>query len=167
MRRHQRWEIQRARRRSQAVEASRQRAALLRPLHLIPNAAELPSDEAVAGLGLLAYLPNELIMNILAHCTLHALLRLQQVNKIAREMIQLLPDIAYVSETAKGIMQRAKPAFRHFMSKILRITTYHGLRQLLLSKECESCSKQGGSFRMTRVKVLCDGCYGTKKVGGR
>ncbi|KAI0010065.1 hypothetical protein F4779DRAFT_616945 [Xylariaceae sp. FL0662B] len=159
MRRHGPWEIQRP--------AARQRVAILRPLRLIPNAAELPPDETVAGLGLLEYLPNEVIMVIFGQCTLHALLRVQRVNKIAQEMIQLLPDIAYVKDTVRGIMERAKPRFRQFMSKILRITTYNAIRQLLLSKECESCGGQGGSFRIVRVKVLCDRCFGTKKVRGR
>ncbi|OTA51966.1 hypothetical protein K449DRAFT_258445 [Hypoxylon sp. EC38] len=165
MYRHQ-WVQEQARRRRLAVEAARQRAAIERPLQIIPSQPEPISDDPITGLGRLAILPNEIIMIVFDNCSLRSLLRLERVNKAAKKFVSLLHDIVFVRETAQGIIQRAVPQFRTIMFTILKITTYHGLRQLLATYTCETCGKPG-SFRMVKVKVLCDECNTSRKLKDR
>ncbi|OTB04819.1 hypothetical protein M426DRAFT_320403 [Hypoxylon sp. CI-4A] len=153
------------RRRKQAAEAGRQRAAAERPLQLLTNTPNSVSNLPSAGLGRLAILPNEVIMMILNNCSLRSLIRLERVNKAAKQIANLLYDFPFVKETARGAIQRARPEYRHIMFKILKITTFRGLRQLLTTYDCELCRKPG-SFRMVKVKVLCENCY-MKKPGRR
>ncbi|KAI1134283.1 hypothetical protein F5Y05DRAFT_237194 [Hypoxylon sp. FL0543] len=161
MRRHP-WFQEQAHRRRLAVEAGHQRAAAERPLQLVSSPIEPISDVPVTGLGRLATLPNEVIMIVFYNCTLRSLLRLERVNRAAKKFVSLLHDIVFVRETAKGIIQRAVPQFRKIMFTVLKITTYHGLRQLLATYTCETCGKPG-SFRMVKVKVLCDECNTSKR----
>ncbi|KAI0112331.1 hypothetical protein F4776DRAFT_640906 [Hypoxylon sp. NC0597] len=160
------WVQEQARRRRLAVEAARQRAAIERPIQIISDPPEPISDVPVTGLGHLATLPNEIIMIVFDNCSLRSLLRLERVNKAAKTFVSLLHDIVFVRETAKGIIQRAVPQFRTIMFTILKITTYHGLRQLLATYTCETCGKPG-SFRMVKVKVLCDECNTPRKLKDR
>ncbi|KAI0596910.1 hypothetical protein F4775DRAFT_562403 [Biscogniauxia sp. FL1348] len=101
-------------------------------------------------------------MLVLAQCTLCTLLALLRVNRGAAELVRLLPRFVFVRETALVTILRASHLYRRFMARILRIVTYEGLRALLTGSECEGCGKAGAGFRMARVKVLCDGCYGRK-----
>ncbi|KAI1104832.1 hypothetical protein F4804DRAFT_306014 [Jackrogersella minutella] len=151
------WERQEALRRRQAAEAGRQRAAAERPLQFVISPTESTSDGAVTGLGLLAVLPNEIITMVFDNYTLRSLLRLERVNKAAKVFVRQLRDIAFVRETARGIIQRAVPYYRKFMFTILKITTYRGLCHLFTTYVCETCGKPG-SFRLVKVKVLCDTC---------
>ncbi|KAI0846499.1 hypothetical protein F5Y00DRAFT_243762 [Daldinia vernicosa] len=151
-----------ARRRRLAAEAGRQRAAAARPLQIITTESEPLAEVDVTGLGRLANLPNEIIMVVFNNCSLYSLLRLERVNKAAKTFVNLLQDIEYIKATAKGIIQRAVPHYRNFMITILKITTYHGLRYLLTTFTCELCGKPG-SFRMIKVKVLCEDCHSPRK----
>ncbi|KAF3070738.1 putative f-box domain containing protein [Daldinia childiae] len=153
-----------ARRRRLAAETGRQRAAAARPLQIITTESETESlsEVDVTGLGRLADLPNEVIMIVFNNCSLRSLLRLERVNKAAKTFVNLLQDIEYIKATAKGIIQRAVPHYRNFMFTILKITTYHGLRYLLTTFTCETCGKPG-SFRMIKVKVLCEDCHCPRK----
>ncbi|KAI1453163.1 hypothetical protein F4805DRAFT_444685 [Annulohypoxylon moriforme] len=160
------WHLEEHRRRMRAAEAGRQQAAAARPLRVIASPPRPISDVAVAGLGLLDTLPNEVIMIIFSNCTLPSLLRLERVNKAARKFTSLLDRIEYIRETAKGIVERATPSYRRFMFVILKIQTYQGLHHLLTSFICEKCGKPG-SFRMKKVKVLCDVCCSPSKLGDR
>ncbi|KAI1406797.1 hypothetical protein F5Y13DRAFT_9473 [Hypoxylon sp. FL1857] len=160
------WVQEQARLRRQAVEAARQRAAVERPLRMVSGPSVPVSDVPVTGLGRLATLPNEIIMIVFDNCSLRSLLRLERVNKAAKKFVSLLHDIVFVRETARGIIQRAAPQFRNIMFTILKITTYHGLRQLLATYTCETCG-QPGSFRMVKVKVLCDECNTPKRLKDR
>ncbi|KAI2468835.1 hypothetical protein F4781DRAFT_396504 [Annulohypoxylon bovei var. microspora] len=155
------WHLEEHRRRMRAAEAGRQQAAAARPLRVIAGPPQPISDVAVAGLGLLDTLPNEIIMIILANCTLRSLLRLERVNRAARKLVGMLYRIEYIRETAKGIVERASPPYRQFMFTILKISTHQGLCHLLTTYTCETCGKPG-SFRMKKVKVLCDICCSSK-----
>ncbi|KAK6955273.1 hypothetical protein Daesc_002905 [Daldinia eschscholtzii] len=150
------------RRRRLAAEAGRQRAAAARPLQVITTKPAPLSEADVAGLGRLATLPNEIIIMVFDSCSLRSLMRLERVNKAAKKFVSFLQDIDYIRETAKGIVQRAVSHYRKFMFTILKITAYHGLRYLLTTFTCETCGKPG-SFRMIKVKVLCDECQNSKK----
>ncbi|KAI1206521.1 uncharacterized protein F4807DRAFT_223301 [Annulohypoxylon truncatum] len=152
-----RWHVEERHRRMRAAEAGRQQAAAARPLRVIASPPQPVSDVAVAGLGLLDTLPNEVIMIVFENCTLRSLLRLERVNKAARKLVSLLDRIEYIRETTKGIIERAKPPYRQIMFTILKIKTYQGLHDLLTTFICEKCAKPG-SFRIKKVKVLCDSC---------
>ncbi|KAI0891327.1 hypothetical protein F4806DRAFT_309904 [Annulohypoxylon nitens] len=158
------WHVEEHRRRIQAAEAGRQQAAAARPLRLISGQPEPISDVAIAGLGLLDTLPNEIIMIVFDNCTLRTLLRLERVNKAAKKFVSLLDRIEYIKETAKGIIQRAKPPYLQIMFTIMKITTYQGLHDLFTTFICEKCRKPG-SFRIKKVKVLCDTCCSPPKLG--
>ncbi|KAI1382893.1 uncharacterized protein F4822DRAFT_422993 [Hypoxylon trugodes] len=157
------WNRQEDARRRAAAEAGRQRAAAERPVRPLINSSRSISDVPTNGLGQLAILPNEIIIVVFDNCTLRSLLRLERVNKAAKDFVNLLHDIEHVRETAKGIVQRAKPHYRKFMLTILKITTYRGLRYLLTNFTCETCG-QPGSFRMVKVKVLCDTCQSSRRL---
>ncbi len=144
---------------AEAMEAAQRRAAIIRPLESLPTPSVPASAEAVTGLGRLAILPNEVVMFVLRYCTLRTLLRFRRVNKAAGMMMRLLPDLAYVKITVEGILARATPIYRTVMTKLMAILTFNGLRHLLMSNKCEKCGKGGGSFQMTRVKVLCGDCH--------
>ncbi|KAI2602498.1 hypothetical protein GGR54DRAFT_644987 [Hypoxylon sp. NC1633] len=163
MHRHH-WHEEEANRRGQAAEAGYHRAAAQRPLRVITSPPVPFSDVPVSGFGRLATLPNEVIMVVFGNCSLRTLLRLERVNKAAKTFVSLLPDIVFVRNTAKNIIERAVPHFRKIMFTILKITTYNGLRQLLTTYTCEVCGKPG-SFRMVKVKVLCDGCHSNRRRG--
>ncbi|KAI1798663.1 hypothetical protein F4811DRAFT_547685 [Daldinia bambusicola] len=150
------------RRRRLAAEAGRQRAAAVRPIQTITTGPAPLSEVDVAGLGRLATLPNEIITMVFNNCSLRSLMRLERVNKAARKFVSLLQDIDYIRETARGIIQRAVSHYRKFIFTILKITTYQGLRYLLTTFTCEACGKPG-SFRMIKVKVLCEDCHNSKK----
>ncbi|KAI2611355.1 uncharacterized protein GGS25DRAFT_192405 [Hypoxylon fragiforme] len=151
-------------RRRSAAELGRRRAAAQRPLRVTPNTSDVP-NVPITGLGRLDNLPNEVILLVFTQCNLRSLLRLERVNKAAKKLVALLPGLPFVRSTAKGIIEHATPPFRHIMFTILKITTYCGLRHLLTTYECEVCDEPG-SFRMVKVKVLCDKCN-SKKLGGR
>ncbi|KAI1631973.1 hypothetical protein F4809DRAFT_657045 [Biscogniauxia mediterranea] len=134
----------------------------LRPVASPPLPGRSVPAAAVAGLGRLALLPNETIMLVLAQCTLCTLLALLRVNRAAAELVRLLPRFALVRETALVTVLRATRLYRRVMARILRMVTYEALRALLTGSECEACGRAGAGFRMARVRVLCDGCYGRK-----
>ncbi|EMR68626.1 putative f-box domain containing protein [Eutypa lata UCREL1] len=140
------------------MERAQRRAAIIRPLASLPTPPVAASAEAVAGLGRLAVLPNEGVMIVLQHCSLQTLSRARLVNKAFDLMVRLLPDYRYVVHTVGGIMRRARPNYRVVMAKLEAILTFKGLRHLLLSHTCEKCGQGGGSFRLVKVKVLCDEC---------
>ncbi|KAI0880157.1 uncharacterized protein GGS22DRAFT_175672 [Annulohypoxylon maeteangense] len=150
------WHLEEHRRRVRAAEVGRQQAAAARPLR-IARPPQPISDVPVAGLGLLDTLPNEVIMIVFNNCTLLSLLRLERVNKAAKKLVGLLDRVGYIKETAKGIVGRAKPPYRQIRFTILKIKTYQGLHDLLTTFICEKCGKPG-SFRIKKVKVLCDIC---------
>lgn len=145
----------------EAMRAARERTAIERPLQMVPGLdTSAATTEPIRGLGRLAELPNEVVMVVIGHCTPRAVLRLLCVNRAFAAMVKLLPDFEYIFGTAKGIMERAKPAFKKVFSLQLRFLTYNGLRGLLLGRQCESCGgTDGTSFRLNKVKVLCDRCF--------
>ncbi|KAI1471854.1 uncharacterized protein F4812DRAFT_455956 [Daldinia caldariorum] len=96
---------------------------------------------------------------------LRSLMRLERVNKAAKKFASLLQDIDYIRKTVRGIIQRAVSHYRKFIFTILKITAYHGLRYFLTTFTCETCGKPG-SFRMIKVKVLCEDCHDSKKQPG-
>ncbi|RYP74529.1 hypothetical protein DL771_003003 [Monosporascus sp. 5C6A] len=108
--------------------------------------------EAVAGLGRLASLPNEVVMIVLQHCTIRTLFKLQRVNRATGMMVRLLPNFSHVTNTAKDMLERA------LVKRLIAILTFNGLRHLLTSNTCENCGKGGSSFQITKVKVLCYEC---------
>ncbi|KAI0412347.1 hypothetical protein F5X98DRAFT_367341 [Xylaria grammica] len=151
---------QEALRRRQSRVATFHRLALSRPLLSGPDFSHVPiSTEAVAGLGGLAALPNEVIMMILAHCTMRALLHLGRVNRGARELVHLLPDFDRVKSTVMLQLERASPPYQQMLIKVLKITTYTGLHFLTTTHQCEKCGGSLASFRVSRLKVLCDDCF--------
>lgn len=140
--------------------ATYHRLVLTRPLILDQDFSRVQiSTEAVAGLGRLAVLPNEVVMMILAHCTLRALLNLTLVNRGARELVDLLPDFSCVKSTVMLQLERASPTYQKLLIKVLKITTYTGLHFLTTTHQCEQCGGSLASFRVTRLKVLCDNCF--------
>ncbi|KAJ8126698.1 hypothetical protein O1611_g6941 [Lasiodiplodia mahajangana] len=149
-----------AARRRQSQIATHYRLMATRPLVLGQDLSLVQiSTEAVAGLGWLAIFPNEVIMLILAHCTMRTLLNLTRVNRGAREFVHLLPDFHYVKSTLMLQLDRASPAYQKLLIGILKITTYSGLHFLTTTRQCEKCSGSLASFRVTRLKVLCNDCF--------
>ncbi|KAI0876146.1 hypothetical protein GGS24DRAFT_254122 [Hypoxylon argillaceum] len=149
-----------AARRRQIQEATHHRLIATRPLVLGQDLSLVEvSAEAVAGLGQLAILPNEVIMLILAHCTMRALLNLSRVNRGASEFVHLLPDFHSVKSTVMLQLERASPTYQKLLVGVLKITTYTGLHFLTTARQCEKCSGPLARFRVTRLKVLCDGCF--------
>lgn len=154
-----------------AMERAQQRAAIIWPLTSLPPSS-MPtalggaaSAGAVTGLGQLAVLPNEIVMVVLQQCSLHTLSRVRLVNRAFDMMVRLLPDYGYIVNTVLGIMRRAVPFYRDILSKLQVILTFRGLRHLLMSRTCEMCGGDGksgdaatASFRLAKVKVLCDQC---------
>ncbi|ORY68948.1 uncharacterized protein BCR38DRAFT_482423 [Pseudomassariella vexata] len=150
----------------EAMERAQMYVAAMRPIQPVTSSPDhKSSQDPVAGLGRLAILPNEIVMTVLEQSTPRTLTRLLRINKAASTMVRLLPEFAYVRETARGIMERAQGHYLIIMKKLFGILTYRGMRQLLMSKVCEKCDKAGSSFRMVKVKVLCDECNNpTKKI---
>ncbi|KAI0535919.1 hypothetical protein GGR58DRAFT_503811 [Xylaria digitata] len=148
-----------AQRRRQRM-ATRHRIVLTRPLIHGQHFSHVSiSTEAVAGLGWLAALPNELIMMILARCTMRALLNLTRVNRGARELVHLLPDFHIVKSTVMLQLERANPTYQKILIKVLKITTYAGLHFLTTTHQCEKCNSALASFRPSRLMVLCGDCF--------
>ncbi|RYP26985.1 hypothetical protein DL767_007848 [Monosporascus sp. MG133] len=137
---------------AEAMEVAQQRAAIVRPLQSLLSPTVPASAEAVAGLGRLAFLPNEVVMIVLQHCTVRTLFRLQRVNRATGMMVRLLPDFSHVKNTAKDMLERA------LVKRLITILTFNELRHLLMSNTCENCGKGGSSFLITKVKVLCYEC---------
>ncbi|RYP79568.1 hypothetical protein DL769_002878 [Monosporascus sp. CRB-8-3] len=137
---------------AEAMEVAQQRAKIVRPLESLPNPAVPAPAEAAAGLGRLAFLPNEVVMMVLQHCTVRTLFRLQRVNRATGMMVRLLPNFSYVTNTAKGMLERA------IMKRLTATLTFTGLRHLLMSSTCENCGKGGCSFQITKLGVLCYEC---------
>ncbi|KAI2625396.1 hypothetical protein GGS26DRAFT_200368 [Hypomontagnella submonticulosa] len=156
------WRIPEAQRRQLAAEAGRIRAAATRPLQVWSPPASQPNI-APTSLGKLARFPNEIVLLILSKCSMRTLLRLERVNNAAKNFVSCLYDIDFVKDTVKGIIERAKAPYRKIMFTILKITMYQGLRRLLTTYTCEMCGKPG-SFRMPKVKVLCDNCTLPKQL---
>ncbi|KAI1123058.1 hypothetical protein F5Y10DRAFT_60903 [Nemania abortiva] len=150
-----------AARRRQSQVAEHHRLVATRPLALGPDLslAQTASTEPVAGLGRLAILPNEVVMLVLAHCTMRALLNLTRVNRGVRELVHLLPDFQCVKSTLVLQLERASPAYQKLLVGVLKITTYRGLHFLTTTHQCEKCNGALASFRATRLKVLCNGCF--------
>ncbi|KAI0099126.1 hypothetical protein GGR51DRAFT_401254 [Nemania sp. FL0031] len=154
---------------TRSVEAARSRQSQIATHYRLMTAHPLvlgqdlsldpTSTDAVAGLGRLAIFPNEVIMLILAHCTMRTLLNLTRVNRGAREFIHLLPDFQYVKSTLMLQLDRASPVYQKLLIGILKITTYNGLRFLTTTRQCEKCNGSLASFRVTRLKVLCNNCF--------
>ncbi|RYP08660.1 hypothetical protein DL764_001788 [Monosporascus ibericus] len=137
---------------TEAMEVARQRAAVVRPLQSLLTPAVPASAEAVAGLGTLACLPNEVVMIVLQHCTVRALFKLLRVNRATGMMVRLLPNFSHVTNIAKDMLERA------LVKRLIAILTFNELRHLLMSKTCENCGKGGSSFLVTKIKVLCYEC---------
>ncbi|KAK8084084.1 hypothetical protein PG996_002865 [Apiospora saccharicola] len=95
---------------------------------------------AAAGLGDLDYLPTEVLMIVLEHCTLRTLLRLLRVNRSANTMVRCLRD------------------FDSIWATLIRLNTFQGMRQLMMGKTCDKCGDGGAKLRVAKVKVLCDKC---------
>ncbi|KAI3317579.1 hypothetical protein HD806DRAFT_364219 [Xylariaceae sp. AK1471] len=141
-------------------EVTYHRLTARRPLILGQDFSRIEiSTEVIAGLGCLAILPNELIMMILSHCTMRTLLSLMRVNRGIREFVNLLPDFHSVKCAIKLQLERASPAYQQLLATILKITTYAGLRYLTTTRICEKCNGPLAKFQVTRLKVLCDGCF--------
>lgn len=117
------------------------------------------STEAIAGVGSLAILPNEVVMVILFQCTMRTLLNFTLVNRCFLELVNLLPDFRVVRSSVKLQLERAKPLYQQLLRRILKFTTYAGLRFLIMARECEKCHGTLASFRVSRVQVLCEGCF--------
>ncbi|KAI8625087.1 hypothetical protein F5Y19DRAFT_451596 [Xylariaceae sp. FL1651] len=153
-----------AARRRQGRESTYHRLTVARPLILGQDFSRVEiSTEAIAGLGRLAILPNEVIMIIFTNCTMRTLLNLLRVNRGSREFVGLLPDFDLVRTTVMLQMERAKPNYQQLLVRIIKITTYAGLRFLTTTRHCETCGGPLASFRVTRVKVLCDGCFSPRQ----
>ncbi|RYO78043.1 hypothetical protein DL766_010095 [Monosporascus sp. MC13-8B] len=144
--------------RGEAMETAQERPAIVRPPQRLLSPAVPASVEAVAGLGRLASLPNEVVMMVLQHCTVRTLFKLQRVNRAAAMMVRLLPNFSYVANTAKGMLERA------LVKRLITILTFTGLRHLLMSNTCEKCGKEGSSFLITQVKVLCYECRAPPRI---
>ncbi|KAK8087623.1 hypothetical protein PG997_002584 [Apiospora hydei] len=112
-----------------------------------------------AGLGDLDYLPTELVMIVLEHCTLRTLLRLLRVNHAAHTMVCCLRDFDAVADTIQGNKARARGPYPKIWATLMRINTFHGMRQLMLGKTCDKCGGEGAKLRVAKVKVLCDKCH--------
>ncbi|KAK7941564.1 uncharacterized protein PG986_013951 [Apiospora aurea] len=113
-----------------------------------------------AGLGDLDYLPTELVMIVLEHCTLRTLLRLLRVNHTANAMVCCLRDFDAVADTIQGNKARARGPYPKIWASLMRINTFRGMRQLMLGKTCDKCgSEEGAKLRVAKVKVLCDKCH--------
>jgi hypothetical protein len=95
----------------------------------------------------------------LTHCTMRTLLNLMRVNRGVREFVMLLPDFHSVKCTIRLQLERASPHYQRVLSIVLKITTYAGLRYLTTARECEKCNGPLAKFQVTRLKVLCDGCF--------
>ncbi|KAK6840881.1 hypothetical protein PG987_001741 [Apiospora arundinis] len=115
-------------------------------------------DPVLAGLGDLDYLPIEVVMIVLEHCTLRALLRLQRVNRTACTMVRCLRDFESVADTIKGNKARARGPYPKIWATLMRINTFQGLRQLMLCKVCDKCGDKGAKLRVAKVKILCEKC---------
>ncbi|KAK8036523.1 hypothetical protein PG991_001660 [Apiospora marii] len=113
---------------------------------------------AAAGLGDLDYLPTEVLMIVLEHCTLRALLRLLRVNRTANTMVRCLRDFDSVADTIKGNKARARGPYPEIWAKLVRINTFHGMRQLMLCKTCDKCGDGKAKLRVAKVKILCEKC---------
>ncbi|KAJ8119598.1 hypothetical protein ONZ43_g3486 [Nemania bipapillata] len=149
-----------AARRRQSQATTHHRLIATRPLVLSQDLSLIDaSTEAVAGLGWLAIFPNEIIMLILANCSMRTLLNLTRVNRSARELVHLLPDFHSVKSTVVLQLERANPTYQKLLVGVLKITTYNGLHFLTTSRQCEKCNGSLARFRVTRLKVLCDGCF--------
>lgn len=114
---------------------------------------------ATAGLGDLDYLPNEILMVVLEHCTLRTLLRLLRVNRMAGTMVRCLRDFDSVAETVKGNKARARGPYPRIWATLVRINTFQGMRQLMMGRTCDKCGDGKAKLRVAKVKVLCDKCY--------
>ncbi|RYO97597.1 hypothetical protein DL765_011127 [Monosporascus sp. GIB2] len=143
---------------AEAIEVAQQRPTIVRPPQSLLSPAVPASAEAVAGLGRLAFLPNEVVMMVLQHCTVRTLFKLQRVNRAVAMMVRLLPNFGYVASTAKGTLERA------LMKTLITILTFTELRHLLMSNTCENCGKGGSSFLITKVKVLCYECRAPPRI---
>ncbi|RYP76440.1 hypothetical protein DL770_007232 [Monosporascus sp. CRB-9-2] len=137
---------------TEVMEVAQQRAAIVRPLQSLLTPAVPASAEAVAGLGRLAFLPNEVVMMVLQHCTVRTLFKLQRVNRATGMMVRLLPNFSHITNAAKGMLERA------IVKRLIAILTFNRIRHLLMSNTCENCGKGGSSFQITMVKVLCYEC---------
>ncbi|KAK8054859.1 hypothetical protein PG993_000086 [Apiospora rasikravindrae] len=112
-----------------------------------------------AGLGDLDYLPTELVMIVLEHCTLRTLLRLLRVNRMAITMVRCLRDFDAVANTIQGNKARARGPYPKIWATLMRLNTFHGMRQLMLCKTCDKCGDEGAKLRVAKVKILCDKCH--------
>ncbi|KAF2966023.1 hypothetical protein GQX73_g7559 [Xylaria multiplex] len=130
--------------------------AFHRPLIHLPDVPI--STDAVADLGWLAALPNELIEITLAHCTMYTLVKFTLVNRAARQLVHLLPGFPTVKTTLKHQPERAAPAYQKLLIEVLKITPYTDLHFLVTIDQCEMCERGPGSFRLRRLMVLCNGC---------
>ncbi|RYP43217.1 hypothetical protein DL768_010037 [Monosporascus sp. mg162] len=137
---------------AEVMEVAQQRAEIVRPLQSLLASAVPVSAEAVAGLGRLAFLPNEVVMIVLQHCTVRTLFTLQRVNRATGMIVRLLPDFSHVKNTARDMLERA------LVKRLIAILTFSRLRHLLMSNTCENCGKGGSSFLITKIKVLCYEC---------
>ncbi|KAK7968709.1 hypothetical protein PG988_007782 [Apiospora saccharicola] len=113
---------------------------------------------AAAGLGDLDYLPTEVLMIVLEHCTLRTLLRLLRVNRSANTMVRCLRDFNSVAERIKGNKARARGPYPKIWATLIRLNTFQGMRQLMMGKTCDKCGDGGAKLRVAKVKVLCDKC---------
>lgn len=130
------------------------------PSRIISTNNNIDRDIAMmaAGLGDLDYLPTEVLMIVLEHCTLRTLLRLLRVNRAAHTMVRCLREFNAVADTVKGNKARARGPYPKIWATLVHINTFQGMRQLMMGKTCGKCGNDGVKLRVAKVKVLCDKC---------
>ncbi|KAI0156343.1 hypothetical protein GGR57DRAFT_491456 [Xylariaceae sp. FL1272] len=143
-----------------AHQLNMHRVRVTQPLVLGTDVSRISvTAEAVSGMGTLALLPNEIIILVLAHCTLPTLLRFLAVNRAARQYVYGIPDFHLVKNDVRLQLERSQPFYQRLMFKILKFHTFGGMRFFVMARNCEKCGDSLAQFRLTRVKVLCDGCF--------